>query len=334
MPEIGTEVEQRRLARPLAVSHTEVTEITVLGLSLASAGTRGSGEVALGPWSTEQPAAVLRAATAITAAVTAFAGPVGAGDVDRELHAAERRGAPPTARLLAEMALLDWVALRAGLPVWRLLDLPRPEPIRIAHTLSRGEAVQPGSGRPLKVKLGGRDDEAVLERLRPLAEAGVEVVVDVNRGWDEAALRRVLPLLREIPLAALEDPVADRALLALIRRELPGLPLLLDEGVRTVAAAQDAARDADGANVKLLKFGGLLRSRDALVRLAELGARRMLGCFVEPPRAIAYAGLLAGLAHWTDLDGHLFIEGGETPDELRLDADHPGLPRLRTKEGS
>jgi L-Ala-D/L-Glu epimerase len=89
-----------------------------------------------------------------------------------------------------------------------------------------------------------------------------------------------------------------------------------------------ALERADGANVKLAKMGGLLAARDSLERVAKAGGRTMLGCFVEPPSTIAYAAQLAGLAGWTDLDGHLLLVGGPVPPRLALDADRPGRPEF------
>jgi len=54
----------------------------------------------------------------------------------------------------------------------------------------------------------------------------------------------------------------------------------------------------------------------------------MLGCTIEPPRAIAYAAQLAGLCDWADLDGHLWLEPEPAPSALRLDSSRPGIPRL------
>ena len=192
--------------------------------------------------------------------------------------------------------------------------------------MSRGDPV-PERGR-LKVKLGGPDDLDVLAALAKLDPAEAEVIVDVNRGWDEQAWLAVAGTLADVAaLVALEDPVADPGLLPLVRTALPNVPVLLDEGIRTAADAEQAAARADGANVKLVKFGGLLAARDGLLRLRDRGARAMIGCFVEPPRAIAYAAQLTGLADWADLDGHLILDGGEPGGELGLD-DSAGIPGL------
>ncbi|MCY1143628.1 hypothetical protein OWR29_36980 [Actinoplanes sp. Pm04-4] len=316
-------VEQRRLAVPLAVSHTVVTDVTVVTLSVAAGDIRGTGEVAVGPWTTE-PAETVRGGA--LAAVQAFTGRATvtevAGALAREPLA--RRG--PTTRLLAEMALLDLAARTAGRPLWQLLGLARPEPYDVLRTVSVGAEVPAGPDARLKVKLGGPGDADVLTRLATLAAR--EVVIDVNRGWTRDDWRRVREPLRRLRPQALEDPVADPGLLAEVRAALPGVPILLDEGIRTPDQAVAALERADGANVKLAKMGGLLAARESLERVAKAGGRTMLGCFVEPPSTIAYAAQLAGLAGWTDLDGHLLLVGGPVPPRLALDVDRPGRPEF------
>jgi L-alanine-DL-glutamate epimerase-like enolase superfamily enzyme len=313
-------IEARQLAHPLAVSHTTVTHVSVATARLVVDGHTGRGEVAVGPWTEEQPTVVVRQAQAIVRALDGTRYDV--DDVESALD-----GASPSSRMLAEMALLDLLASQEDVPLWQLLDLPRPQPVRLWRTVSLGEPL-PRRGR-LKVKLGGPQDVAVLSALARFDPSDTEVVVDVNRGWtkrDWAAVAE--PLTRVTALVALEDPVADRDLLPEVRDALPGIPVLLDESVHTVADIEQAAQCADGANVKLLKSGGLLAARACLDRLAGLGGLAMLGCFVEPARSIAYAAQLTGLVQWADLDGHLVLDGGEPGGELALDLRATAIPGL------
>jgi L-alanine-DL-glutamate epimerase-like enolase superfamily enzyme len=324
----------RALARPLRVSHTSVTEVDVVTLEIRGPTATGSGEVTLGPWTRERPDAV-RAAALEAARDLLGPDPFGpahgpvtepgaiAAAVFRHLD----RGCSPTAVMLAEMAVLDQAARRAGQPLHRFLALPRPVAVPLWRTVSVGEPV-PRDARRLKVKLGGPGDGEVLAALARGADGSRQVVLDVNRGWSAEDVERHRDALLGLRPDVLEDPVADPALLERVRAGLPGVPVVLDEGVRTPAEAEDAARRADGANVKLLKSGGLFAARAALERLGQLGAVRMLGCFVETERAIAYAAQLSGLADWTDLDGHLLLSGEVGPDVLELEETGHGVPTL------
>jgi L-alanine-DL-glutamate epimerase-like enolase superfamily enzyme len=228
------------------------------------------------------------------------------------------------ALMLVEMAFLDYAARLRGRPVWQLLGLPDPGTVRLVTTVPIGDEL-PESG-PLKVKLGGADDAAALRRLTAVPGP---VILDVNGGWDRAGWNAVRDLVAEVAPAVLEDPVRDEELLAEVRAALPGTAVVLDEGIGSLADVRRAAEVADGANIKVMKLGGLFPARRALDHLAARGATRMLGCYLEPPRAIAYAAQLNGAADWTDLDGHFWI----SPDhpavpEYRLDSSAPGIPTI------
>ena len=62
--------------------------------------------------------------------------------------------------------------------------------------------------------------------------------------------------------------------------------------------------------------------------LAAQGKTRMLGCFLEPPRSIAYAAQLNGLCDWTDLDGHFWLTEDPAVPAYRLDSTRPGIPTI------
>jgi L-alanine-DL-glutamate epimerase-like enolase superfamily enzyme len=228
------------------------------------------------------------------------------------------------------MAFLDRAARLRGVPVWRLLGLPAPGTIRLMMTVPIGEPLPertPGPGLgPLKIKLGGRDDLAMLDRLIGLPGP---LVLDVNRGWDRGAWQAVRTRLAEVAPAVLEDPVNDPALLPEVRRALPGTTVVLDEGMAGQAEVEHATTIVDGVNVKVMRLGGLFPARRALDHLTRRGATRMIGCYLEPPRAIAYAAQLAAMAEWTDLDGHFWYSAAHpVVSEFTLDSREPGIPRI------
>jgi L-alanine-DL-glutamate epimerase-like enolase superfamily enzyme len=233
------------------------------------------------------------------------------------------------ARTLVEMTFLDHIARQGGLPVWGVIGLPEPRPVQLLQTVPVGESL-PQTG-PLKVKLGEREDAAILRDLaatRGRAGNREPLVIDVNRGWSHEDWALMAALVARIAPTVLEDPVADLNLLPEIRRALPGTTVLLDEGIDDETSLERALEIANGVNIKVTRFGGLLPARRALDRVTSAGARKMLGCTIEPPRAIAYAAQLARLCDWADLDGHLWLEPGPAPATLRLDSSRPGIPQL------
>ncbi|RPE29549.1 enolase C-terminal domain-like protein [Kitasatospora cineracea] len=319
-------VVPHRLDRPFRISHMTIATVDRVRLRLiGSCGrVRGEGEIAADLGYGQDGPAIAAEARLLAGELTRASGTEAPDRLGELLAGAAAEFSAP-ARMLVEMAFLDRAARTAGLPVWRLLDLPEPGPVRLLHTVPIDEEI-PAAVRPVKIKLGGPRDREVL---RGLVGVAGPVVLDVNRGWGRAEWEEVRPLLQQVAPAVLEDPVRDDALLPEVRAALPGTTVLLDEGIDSRAAVERAARTADGANVKLMRFGGLLPGLDALRHLAGRGTARMLGCFLEPPRSIAYAAQLAGLCDWTDLDGHFWLCDDPPVLGYRLDSSRPGIPAIR-----
>ncbi|MFJ7269917.1 ATP-grasp domain-containing protein [Streptomyces sp. NPDC099050] len=341
IPEVVVTVEPRPLTSSFQISHMTIETVDIVRLRLLSGGvTEGEGEIAA-DFGYGQDATVIAIEAGALARTLAADGATGtdpdsapAREADpvepirRRLAAAAADGVSAPARMLVEMAFLDRAARRAGVPVWQLLGLPEPGTVQLLHTVPIGEEI-PLDGRPLKIKLGGPDDTEVL---RSLAGVDAPLILDANRGWDRADWERLRPLVSALAPAVLEDPVRDTALLPEIRAALPGTAVLLDEGIATAADAAHAVHAAGGLNVKLMRFGGLLPALDALTDAAEHGAARMLGCFLEPPRAIAYAAQLAGLCDWSDLDGHFWVSDDPAVSSYGLDSSVPGIPRIAYRQ--
>ncbi|MFE9241212.1 ATP-grasp domain-containing protein [Streptomyces sp. NPDC007007] len=332
-PEVCVDLEPRPLTSSFRISHMTIETVDHLRLRLVQAGrTVGEGEITADSGYGQDGPAIAAEAEALGRTLAATcddahrradgSDPVAPLRAGLEKAAADGVGAP--ARMLVEMAFLDRAARRAGVPVWRLLGLPEPGRVRLLHTVPIGEDI-PLDGRPLKIKLGGADDERIL---RSLLGVPAPLILDANRGWDPQDWQRLRPLLAELDPAVLEDPVRDPALLPAIRAALPGTAVVLDEGIATADDASFAVGTAGGLNVKLMRFGGILPALDALTDATERGAARMLGCFLEPPRAIAYAAQLAGLCDWSDLDGHFWVSDDRSVPSYGLDSSAPGIPRI------
>ncbi|MFD5691919.1 ATP-grasp domain-containing protein [Streptomyces rubiginosohelvolus] len=333
VPEVCVDLEPRPLTSSFRISHMTIETVDHLRLRLLQGGrTVGEGEITADSGYGQDGPAIAAEAEALARTLAAAcddahqgadgADPVAPLRAALEKAAADGVGAP--ARMLVEMAFLDRAARRAGVPVWRLLGLPEPGRVRLLHTVPIGEDI-PLDGRPLKIKLGGADDEQIL---RSLLGVPAPLILDANRGWDRQDWERLRPLLAELAPAVLEDPVRDPALLPAIRAALPGTSVVLDEGIATAGDAAFAVGTAGGLNVKLMRFGGILPALDALSDATEKGAARMLGCFLEPPRAIAYAAQLAGLCDWSDLDGHFWVSDDRPVPSYGLDSSAPGIPRI------
>ena len=233
---------------------------------------------------------------------------------------------PPAANA-ALAALLDLDARRRGLAAHRLLGA-RTNRLTTTVTVARdtptsmaAEAAQRAAERfeRLKLKLGGGDPRADLDRLRAVADAAptARLLIDANQGWDRATSADHLEAIAatSLPVDAIEQPLAatDHAGMARLREQLTGtgIELIADESVFSLADARRVieARAADRINVKLAKAGGPGPAR-AILRLAtDHGVATMVGCMLESELGVAAAAAVALAEEVTvcDLDAPLLL---------------------------
>ncbi|MBF9140684.1 enolase C-terminal domain-like protein [Hymenobacter properus] len=233
--------------------------------------------------------------------------------------------ARPVAHALSfalESALVQWLAARAGQPVWQWLGVPAPAPaVPTAFSLPIMEAGEvAGFLRELdmarfeliKIKVNQAEG---LELLREVARALPchALLVDGNEAWPDAdAVLLFLEQAAALPglnLRFLEQPLpaafADHYRYLKPRSTVP---LLADESVTDTADFSEIAQQFHGVNVKLMKAGGYRRGIELLRQTRAYGLIPMLGCMVETSVGIAAALQISALADVHDLDGFLIVK--------------------------
>jgi L-Ala-D/L-Glu epimerase len=219
------------------------------------------------------------------------------------------------ARAAIEMAMMDWIGKRLGLPLHRLLGL---DPQQVVFTsfsigLDRLEVMQEKAReakayRILKVKLGRDDDLEIIKALRAVTDQPIRV--DANEGWpdQETALRKIEWLERQgVELVEQPLPRAKTAATAWLKART-SLPIIADEAVHTARDIPALAGAYTGVNIKIMKAGGWLESFRMFLVARAHGMDAMLGCMIESSAAINAAVQLQSLARWVDLDGSLLIK--------------------------
>ena len=262
-----------------------------------------------------------------------------------DLDAAMREaGIDPPARAALDVALWDLLAKGAGMPLHRLLGLPRravPSSVTIGLnppevTRERvPEILRKDGARCLKIKLGspeGRDHDkahfaAAAEAAAPF---GVRLRVDANGGWtpEEAIMMDAWLAARGVDYV--EQPLARGQ-----ESELPAvfaarrLPLFLDESVPESRAVPAVADRCDGVNLKLMKTGGVTEALRLVATARAHGLQTMIGCMSESSVAIAAGASLGALFDHIDLDSHLNLapdpaDGAPMVDGVVLPTERPG----------
>ncbi|MDC0719380.1 enolase C-terminal domain-like protein [Nannocystis bainbridge] len=181
----------------------------------------------------------------------------------------------------------------------------------------------------LKIKLGkGRDFDRAALRAVAAAAPRARLRIDANGGWTADDVRALLPLLVDLGVEQLEQPLpAGRPdLLAALARDIP-LPIYADEDVQGPGDVAALRGRVAGINVKLMKCGGISPALATIAAAREAGLRVLVGCMIETRVGLAAGAALARLADEADLDAHMLTRDDPMPpgSQVRL---APELPRL------
>ena len=220
-----------------------------------------------------------------------------------------------SARAGVSAALHDMVGKRLGVPLYRLWGLdpaaapPSSFTIGIApdEDTLRARVTAAEQYPVLKLKLGTNWDERIVRLVRELAPKKV-LRVDANAAWTPKSTLRIVPLLQELGVEFVEQPLPPGDIDGLrFVRERSSLPIVADESCLVSGDIPRLAGVVDGINIKLAKCGGL---REALRMIATARAHDMLvmaGCMIESSLGITAAAHFAPLLDCADLDGAALV---------------------------
>ena len=325
------------------ISRNASSTKTNLLLRVAGHGHTGTGEAAPNVRYSESPALLQQQFERLQAA--------GLSTTENLAELDALLAAQPVAHALSfalEAALVQWLAARAGQPVWQWLGVPPPakqvptafslpimEPGAVAGFLHEQNAAR---FQLLKIKVNQADGLALLKEVARVLP-GHALLVDGNETWPDAdSVLQFLEQAAALPglhLRLLEQPlpaicVDDYRYL----RPRSAVPLVADESVTDTADFAEIAQQFHGVNVKLMKAAGFRRGVELLRHTRAHGLLPMLGCMVETSVGIAAALQISALADVHDLDGFLIVRDepfglvGEEAGQLSLQASCGSEPAL------
>jgi len=307
------------LAQPFATSRGNKTAAEIVLAELFDGDCRGRGEGVPYPRYGESVDSVVAALEAMKGAV--FSG------LDRE--ALQREMPPGAARNALDAAFWDIEAKRADCRAADLAGLGPLKSVVTAYTLSldtperMGEVAAAQRLRPLlKLKLDGDGDVARVRAVRNNAPAS-RLIVDINEGWTPRHFAELAPVLADLGVELIEQPLpaGDDSALA----EMPHpIPVCADEACHTVADLDQLVGKYDAINIKLDKTGGLTAALELAKAGRERGFTLMVGCMIGTSLAMAPAMLVAQQASVVDLDAPLLL-AADRNQGLRYDGSlvHP-----------
>jgi L-alanine-DL-glutamate epimerase-like enolase superfamily enzyme len=233
-----------------------------------------------------------------------------------KLHAeiAHRLSGQYAAQAALDIALMDWVGQKLGIPLYRYFGLdPTAAPITTfsigidTPEITRQKVREAESFPVLKIKVGLDTDEATIAAVRSVTSKPLRV--DANEGWKnkEEAVRKINWLATQ-GVEFVEQPM-PAAMLEETRwvHERVHLPLMADEACQRSSDVPKLVGVFDGVNVKLDKAGGILEAFNMIQIARALGLRTMLGCMVSSSVSVTAAAHLSPLVDYADLDGNLLI---------------------------
>jgi L-Ala-D/L-Glu epimerase len=241
------------------------------------------------------------------------------------------------AKAAIDIALMDWVTQKLGIPLYRYFGLdPRDTPtttfsIGIDNPETTRQKVEEAAAFPvLKVKVGLDTDEATIAAVRAATKKPLRV--DANEGWkDKEEAVRKINWLETQGVEFIEQPM-PAAMAEEIRwvRSRVHMPVIADEACLRAADIPKLAGTYDGVNIKLDKSGGVLEAYRMIQIARSLGLKTMLGCMVSSSVSVTAAAHLSPLVDYADLDGNLLVANdpysGVQVDRGKLVLpDRPGL---------
>jgi L-alanine-DL-glutamate epimerase-like enolase superfamily enzyme len=265
-------------------------EVTVFDSTVIEVGTdagvRGYGEVCpLGPFYLPAYANGVRAGVAELGPHLLGENPLELEKLNRRMDAALKGHAYVKSGL--DMACWDILGKVTGQPVCTLLGGRYGDNVDLYRAISQ-EAPEVMAGRVagyraegyhrFQLKVGGDPDEDI-ERIHAVAEKlqpGDRLIADANTGWRMHDAMRVVRAVRDVDVY-IEQPCLTYEECLSIRRHTDR-PFVLDEVIDGVPVLLrgHADRAMDVVNIKISKFGGLTRARQARDLCVSLGVAMTL----------------------------------------------------------
>ena len=159
-----------------------------------------------------------------------------------------------------------------------------------------------------KIKTGVENDIEMVAALRKHTDAVFRV--DANAGWTlEQALQK-MPLLKELGVELVEQPLAkdDWEGMQKLFAQSP-LPLFADESCVHEKDVEKCHNHFHGINIKLTKCSGITPARRMITKARELGMQLMVGCMNESSIGTAAIAQLAPMLDYVDMDGPMLLAG-------------------------
>lgn len=188
----------------------------------------------------------------------------------------------PYVKSAIDMACWDILGKAADMPACTLLGGRYGEDVVLYRAISQRPAAEMAKNvadyraegyRRFQLKVGGQPDDDIerIRAVREILQPGDKLVADANTGWLMHEAMRVVNAVKDLDVY-IEQPCATYDQCLSIRRNTT-LPFVLDEVIDSVDAILKGFSDhaMDVVNIKISKFGGLTKAKQARDLCVSLG---------------------------------------------------------------
>jgi L-Ala-D/L-Glu epimerase / N-acetyl-D-glutamate racemase len=157
-----------------------------------------------------------------------------------------------------------------------------------------------------KIKVGTSDDIEMVKAIRNNTDAILRV--DVNAAWTLDEALHKIPLLKELGVEFIEQPLAKDDWDGMkILFEQSSLPLIADESCVFETDVEKCSNHFHGINIKLTKSSGITPTRRMIEHARKLNLQVMVGSMNESTIGSAAIANLLPLLDYADMDGPLLL---------------------------
>ncbi|WP_430897128.1 MULTISPECIES: mandelate racemase/muconate lactonizing enzyme family protein [unclassified Paraflavitalea] len=180
-----------------------------------------------------------------------------------------------------------------------------------------------------KIKVGTSDDIPRLQAMRAATDARIRV--DANAGWTIDQAIELLPILEELKVELIEQPLAKDDWEGMKKLyKLSRIPLIADEACVFESDVEKMVGHFHGINIKLTKCSGITPAIRMIKDARSKDLSVMLGCMNESSIGSAALVHLSPMVDYLDADGPLLLKEDLASGLIYRDgvielSDKPGL---------
>ena len=219
----------------------------------------------------------------------------------------------PAAACAMEVCLLNWYAKFHSMELHEVLDLikvdtPTSYTIGICSDIEIKQRVEENpEAKYFKLKVNEQEFNRIIKAYQAVSKK--PFVVDANQGFtSKHEALKCANKLHDLGAAYFEQPFLkqnfkDHAWL----KSKTKIPIIADESFQRIGDMDKLLDSFDGINVKIMKTGGLIEAKEALIKAKKYGLITVLGCMSGSSVAIKAAQSISSLTNYVDLDGMFLI---------------------------